>query len=314
MNNNLLKVKVCKLYYKNGLSKIEIGKKLRISRFKVAKLLDEAVKEGVVNITINEPKDTYLDLENSLEERFKIYRAVVVGTSFNYEETRRNIGIGAANCLIGMVYDNDTVGIAWGTTIYEMVNSLPASVNRSNISVVQLTGGLNQVSADFNAIELTSKVAKIFDAKSYQLYAPAIVDSEETKKVLFSESNIKKTIEMFNTVNIAVVGIGSVIPKPSSMLYRDGFIGKNDFESILSSNAVGDINSYFYDENGERCETELERRTIGMNLDQLRRVRYTIGVAGGEFKVDAIYSALKGKIVNLIVIDNKTAEEVLNKH
>nr|MBC8390429.1 hypothetical protein [Actinomycetota bacterium] len=256
MNNNLLKVKVCKLYYKNGLSKIEIGKKLRISRFKVAKLLDEAVKEGVVNITINEPKDTYLDLENSLEERFKIYRAVVVGTSFNYEETRRNIGIGAANCLIGMVYDNDTVGIAWGTTIYEMVNSLPASVNRSNISVVQLTGGLNQVSADFNAIELTSKVAKIFDAKSYQLYAPAIVDSEETKKVLFSESNIKKTIEMFNTVNIAVVGIGSVIPKPSSMLYRDGFIGKNDFESILSSNAVGDINSYFYDENGERCETE----------------------------------------------------------
>ncbi|MBC8390813.1 MAG: RNA polymerase subunit sigma-70, partial [Actinobacteria bacterium] len=76
----------------------------------------------------------------------------------------------------------------------------------------------------------------------------------------------------------------------------------------------GDINSYFYDENGERCETELERRTIGMNLDQLRRVRYTIGVAGGEFKVDAIYSALKGKIVNLIVIDNKTAEEVLNKH
>ena len=314
MNNNLLKVKVCKLYYKNGLSKIEIGKKLRISRFKVAKLLDEAVKEGVVNITINEPKDTYLDLENSLEERFKIYRAVVVGTSFNYEETRRNIGIGAANCLIGMVYDNDTVGIAWGTTIYEMVNSLPASVNRSNISVVQLTGGLNQVSADFNAIELTSKVAKIFDAKSYQLYAPAIVDSEETKKVLFSESNIKKTIEMFNTVNIAVVGIGSVIPKPSSMLYRDGFIGKNDFESILSSNAVGDINSYFYDENGERCETELERRTIGMNLDQLRRVRYTIGVAGGEFKVDAIYSALKGKIVNLIVTDNKTAEAVLEKH
>ena len=51
-----------------------------------------------------------------------------------------------------------------------------------------------------------------------------------------------------------------------------------------------------------------------MNLDQLRRVRYTIGVAGGEFKVDAIYSALKGKIVNLIVTDNKTAEAVLNKH
>jgi len=313
LNNDLLKAKVSKLFYQSGLSKIEIGKKLRISRFKVADLLDQALKEGIVEITINEPSHTFLDLENSLEEKFKIYRAAVVETSFSYEETKKNIGRAAANCLLDMAYDGDVIGVAWGTTIYEMVNFLPLSIKRNNISVVQITGGLNQVSMDFNAIELTRRVAKAFGAKSYQLYAPAVVDSIDTKNVLMSESNIKETIEMFSKINIAIVGVGSVVPEPSTMLYRDGFIRKEDFENISKCGAVGDINSYFYDKNGKKCKTPLEDRTIGIDLDHLRRVRYVMAVGGGKSKVDAIYGALKGKIINIIVTDNETVETILKK-
>lgn len=313
MNNDLLKAKVSKLFYQGGLSKIEIGKKLRISRFKVAQILEDALKDGMVKIIINEPQNTFLDLESSLEEKFKIYRAAVVETSFSYEETKKNIGRAAANCLLDMAYDGDVIGIAWGTTIYEMVNFLPLSIERNNISVVQITGGLNQVSMDFNAIELTRRVAKAFGAKSYQLYAPAIVDSIDTKNVLMSESNIKKTIEMFSKINIAIVGVGSVVPKPSTMLYRDGFIRKEDFENISKCGAVGDINSYFYDKNGNNCETELGRRTIGIDLNHLKRIRYVMAVCVGKFKADAIYGALKGKIINMIITDEETAKEILKK-
>lgn len=313
MNNDLLKAKVSKLFYQGGLSKIEIGKKLRISRFKVAQLLEDALKDGMVKIIINEPQNTFLDLESSLEEKFKIYRAALVETSFNYEETKKNIGRAAANCLLDMAYDGDVIGVAWGTTIYEMVNFLPLSIKRNNISVVQVTGGLNQVSTDFNAIELTRRVAKVFGAKSYQLYAPAVVDNIETKNALMLESNIKKTIEVFSKINIAIVGVGSVVPEPSTMLYRDGFIRKEDFENILKCGAVGDINSYFYDKNGNNCETELERRTIGIDLNHLKRIRYVMAVCGGKFKADAIYGALKGKIINMIITDEETAKEILKK-
>lgn len=313
MSDDILKAKVCKLYYQKGLSKVDIGKKLRISRFKVANLIDEALREGLVKITINEPSHTFLDLENCLEEKFKIYRAVVAETSFSYEETKKNIGKAAANCLLDMVYDGDVVGVAWGTTIYEMVNALPRSVEKNNVSIVQITGGLNQVPIEYNAIELARRLAKIFNAESYQLYAPAIVDNTETKNVLMSESNIKRTIEMFNKIDIAIVGVGSVIPKPSTMLYRDGFIKKEDFESVSRCGAVGDINSYFYDKNGNKCQTGLEKRTIGMNLEQLKRTRYVMAVCGGKFKTDAIYGALQGKIVNIIITDKETAEELLKR-
>lgn len=50
-----------------------------------------------------------------------------------------------------------------------------------------------------------------------------------------------------------------------------------------------------------------------MSLEQLRKVRYVMAVAGGENKIDAIIGALKGIIVNIIITDNKTTEAILAK-
>ena len=312
MDKKALKIKIAKLFYQNELSKIEIGRKLRISRFKVAYYLNEALNEGLVEINIIDDPDYSKDLENMIEKKFKIQQAKIVKTSASYEQTKKNIGKSAAVLLEDLVHNGDTIGVAWGTTLYGMLNNLSSNKRIRNISVVQLTGGLHQIEMDYSPVELTLRMAKIFRAKIFQLYVPAIVDNPRTSEVLLSESNIKRTIEMFSRVNIALVGIGSVVPKPSTMLYRDGFINKIDVESIIKSKAVGDINSYFYDINGKECSTKLDNRTIGINLLQLKQIRYVMGVAGGLNKAGAIYGALKGGIVNIIVTDSETAEKILN--
>lgn len=313
MKNYLLKAKVSNLYYKQNQSKIQISEKLRISRFKVAKILDDAVKEGIVTIHIKEPENAYIDLENRLEEKFGIFRASVADSTSDINLMKKNIGRAAANCLMDIVYDGDTIGIAWGTTIYEMVNALPDKIDKKNITVVQLTGGLNQVETKYNAIELSSRLAKIFDSECYQLYAPAILDCRETKQYLFNDSSIKRTLDIFNKVNIAIVGIGSVSPKPSTLLYQDGILKEEEVKKALGNCAVGDINTCFYDENGNMCRPGLGDRAVGMNIEELKRVRYALGVAGGEMKVNAIYAALKGKIINMLVTDSKTAEKLIEK-
>ena len=308
-----LKVKISKLYYQQNLSKKDIGQNLRLSRFKVAKLLDDALKEGIVTINIKEPENSYIDLENVLEKKFKAFRIFVVESSSDNNLMKKNIGVAAANCLIDLVYNGDTIGIAWGTTIYEMVNALPDRIEKKDLSVVQITGGLNQVETKYNAIELSSRLSKIFNAKCYQLYAPAIMDCPETKQLLLNDSNIKRTLDMFNKVNIAIVGIGSISPRPSTLLYKRGYLKEEDITKIVKNNAVGDINTSFYDINGEPCKLEFENRTIGMTIEQLKRVRYVIGVAGGEFKVNAIYSALRGKIINILITDYDTARKLVDK-
>ena len=314
IKNELLKVKIAKLYYQNGLSKIEIGEKLRISRLKVAGLLEDAVKEGIVKIIINEPKESFIDLENELEKRFKIYHAIVAETSIDYESTKKNIGKAAANYLADTIYDNDVIGVAWGSTTYETVNYLPDKITRKNVTVVQITGGSNQVPININASELTRRVADIFNAKSYFLHAPVVVKSKEARDILYEEAGIKNTLDMFNKINLAIVGIGATRPEPSSTLYKDGFIKKEDFNNSISFDCIGDINSYFYNKEGNECYTILRDRVIAMNLEQLKKVRYVMAVAGGENKTDAIIGALKGRVISIIVTDNKTAEVILAKN
>jgi deoxyribonucleoside regulator len=312
IKDEILKIKIAKLFYQSNLSKIEIGEKLRISRLKVASLLESAFKDGIVKIIINEPENSFIDLENKIEKKFGINRAVVIETSINYEETKKNIGKAAANCFEGIVYDNDIIGLAWGSSIYEMVNALPQRIDRKNITIVQITGGSNQVPIDVNASELTRRIAKIFNAKSFYLHAPAIVNTKEVRDILISENSIKNTFEMFNKVNLAIVGIGSTFPVPSTTLYRDGFIKSDDF-NYISKNCVGDINSYFHDKDGIECNNILHDRVIGMNLKQLKKVRNVMAIAGGEQKINAIYGALRGRLVNIIVTDYKTAVKILEK-
>ena len=311
MKDQLIKIKICKLFYQYGMSKIDIGNKLRMSRLKVSRLLEDSIKEGIVKISIKDMEGTYLDLEDALEEKFRIYRAIVTDASVDYEITKKNIGKAAAGFLIDMVNKRDVIGVAWGTTIFEMVEQLPKKIDIDNISIIQITGGSNQVPREINASELSRRIGAVFNAKCYYLHSPAILSSEEAKKILLSEKDVKNTLEQFNKVNIAVVGIGSIKPEPSTMLYRDGYISKEDFKNISNTCAVGDINSFFYDENGNNCETVLDNRVIGMNLDQIKRVRYVIGIAGGAEKIDAIYGALNGKIINSIVTDHETAKKLL---
>jgi len=93
------------------------------------------------------------------------------------------------------------------------------------------------------------------------------------------------------------------MPKPSTYLYQDGFIKEEDFKSIAASNAVGDINAFFYDSNGKTCLTSLDGRVVGMSLEQLKEINYCIGITGGREKCEAIRAALVGKIINILVIN-----------
>ena len=313
IKNELLKVKIAKLYYQNDLSKMEIGEKLRISRLKVAGLLEKAVEDGIVKIIINEPKESFIDLENELEKRFKINHAIVVETSIDYESTKKNIGKAAANYLSDTISDNDVIGVAWGSTTYEAVNYLPDKINRKNVTVVQITGGSSQVPININASELTRRISEKFNAKSYFLHAPIVVNSKEARDILYEESGIKNTLDMFDKINLAIVGIGVTNPEPLSILYRDGFIKKEDFNKEISFDCIGDINSYFYNRDGSESYIIFRDRVMGMNLEQLKKVRYVMAVAGGENKADAIIGAMKGRIISIIVTDNKTAEAILSK-
>ena len=69
----------------------------------------------------------------------------------------------------------------------------------------------------------------------------------------------------------------------------------------------------FFNADGQPVITELDRRVIGIPLEQLRRVERTVGIAGGSRKHVAIRGALRGQWVNVLITDRFTAYTLLDE-
>ena len=81
--------------------------------------------------------------------------------------------------------------------------------------------------------------------------------------------------------------------------------------TLIENGAVADICSRIINRDGEICSTDLNDRTMGVELVDLKRKEFSIAVAGGIDKAEAIRAGLKGQWFNVLVTDEKVAELLL---
>ena len=117
-------------------------------------------------------------------------------------------------------------------------------------------------------------------------------------------------MDQFRRMTIALVGIGAL--QPSVMLANSGNAFTNgELQDFAKRGAVGDISLQFFDRDGQPVHGPLDERVIGVTLEELKKTPRVVGVAGGDRKVEAIRSCLKGGFVNVLVTDKFTAEKLL---
>ena len=133
--------------------------------------------------------------------------------------------------------------------------------------------------------------------------------STNAAKVLLRDPNVSNTIELFERVTLALVGIGAL--EPSTLVASSGNVfSEQELKSVQKQGAVGDICLRFYDARGQAVRGALDDRVIGMTLDGLRRVQRSVAVCGGKRKFPAILGAVRGKWINTLVTDQYTAERL----
>jgi len=306
-----LMVKVASLYYKDGLTQDDISKKIKISKYQVNRILKRSVETGVVKISINDSMANITDLEEKLEKAFNLKRAIVVDNSgLSDKELKAKMGQAASGYLLEIIKNNDIIGVAWGTTVNEVITHLPNKINKK-VDIVQVTGGMHQLSVNLNCQDIARRLADVFGVEPHLIYAPAIVETSKLRNLLLNESSIKTTFDFFNRIDIAIVGIGAIFPKVTSSFIETGSFNEDDFEKLKLSNTVGDVSSHFFDINGKISEPDIDKRMIAISADDLFKIPDSIGTAGGEAKAESILGALRGKYINIIVTDSKAAAKVL---
>lgn len=308
-----LMIKASKLFFIQQMTKVEIAHKLHISRFKVARLLEQARNKGIVRIDIIDSQRDMSEMEEKLEQKLGLDAVIVMHASKNSSDAEllKILGQGGSKLLLETIQDNDTIGISWGATLSEVERAMPEQSGFKNLKMVQITGGMGQLNT-IDGIKLVDNMAKKLNAKSSMLLTPILVQTPEAKGVLLQDSGISRTYELFKNINLALIGIGSWYPRITSNLAKAGFFQDEDIAMLKNNGVVADIFSHFVDIKGNIVDGPLENRIMSIDVDAIRKISYVIAVAGGPEKTTAILGAARSGLIKALVTDSYTAENILN--
>ncbi|MGL5270250.1 MAG: sugar-binding transcriptional regulator [Selenomonadaceae bacterium] len=307
-NKDRLCIDVAKLYYQSEFSQQQIAQQMGISRPSVSRLLQYAKEQGYVNIQIIDPVENMEDLERQLARKYGMQEVRIAYSTLNDPgEIKKYIGSKAAEYLNEIVRDGDIIGVSWGTTMYNVACRLKSRALKG-AQIVQLKGGVTDGKSTTYADEILEKFAKAFSTIARYLPLPVIFGTKEVKEMVDQDRHIKRILELGRQANIAIFTVGTV--KEDALLFRLGYIEAVD-KAKLQQIAVGDICSRFFDREGQICNAEIDDRTVGIKLAELRDKERSILVAGGERKVEAIRAALVGQYANVLITDQYTAKALL---
>jgi deoxyribonucleoside regulator len=307
-----LLVDVAKRYYLNGDDQGKIAKELGISRASVCRILKECRENNIVTININDPLFRLKEVANLLKLQFNLLDVHVIPSTTNLNENKERAGKVAANALLNYLEDGSYLGVSFGTTLYEVACNLSPGSNKK-VEVVQIHGGFSKTVHYMPTNAVAEKLAHAFFTTPHYLPAPAIVDSSKTREILLNENSIKRTLDLARKADVILMTVGGV--DRSEFMARAGFLNENDLYELKKVGAVGETcGGQYYDSEGRLCDCDVNKRTIGITLEEIKGIpRIKFAVVIGRHKIDALYGALKGGIIDVLTVDLETATGILRK-
>jgi DNA-binding transcriptional regulator LsrR (DeoR family) len=311
-----LVTKVARLYHVRGLRQVEIAERLHLSQPRVSRLLAQAEELGIVRNTVVVPPNLNRDLEEALRHAYGVEGAHVVDTAaVDDEELTLDLGRAAAPFFAAALPDvaegPRTVGFtSWSRTLRHMVEALQ-SVRLVSGHVVEMIGDLGAPTLQQNVANMTQRFATLTGAEPAFLRIPGVVAAPTIRDALLRQDpHATAALRLLDTLDVALVSIGPcevVGPlKPG-----DNYFTQEQFDEAARAGAVGQVCLRFLDVDGNPVRTPLDELVVGVTLEQLRRARTRLAVAGGKDKVAILRAALVGGWVDHLVTDTDTAGQLL---
>jgi len=309
-------VRICKLYFEEGKTQQAIAELLSLSRTQVVRYIGMGRKLGIVQTRVLDPFATRKDLEENIKARFGL-KAVRVATNSYADDPLLPHSLARLGCdfLRQAIGSASVVGMGWGKSLSALVEHFPAGAESyPGATWVPLIGGIGESDMIFQPNDFVQAMKRKAGGLCRPLYAPALVDSREMRDIVLSMESMKAVVKGWEDLEIALVGIGALIPaegaKSPSVHAR--YFPHAEREAIYSSHAVGDILSQYFDEDGDLCDLAVNSRIIGVDIARLRDVPLSIGVAGGRSKFEAVLGALRGRYINALITDETMAQALVD--
>ena len=303
-----LLVKAARLYYEEDLSQDQVASAIGVSRSNISRMLTDARAQGIVQIRIVEHAMRDSALEARIADLLPI-RNIRIARSLNSIDDYASVGALGAEALNERVRANSTVAVSWGTTLQSMVNALESDY-LPGVHLVPLVGGMTELSSGSNGDDLIRSMASKMGASFSAMLAPVVVSSRAARDAFINEPSIGDVLNQAANADIAVVGIGSKRSSSTMDLLHSAGLPDATYDALMQEMA-GDMAARIYDIDGKPLDHGWSDRIIGVDLDQMRRIPYVIGMAAGAGKATGVIGAARGGYVSELVLSSSCALAIL---
>lgn len=309
-SDELIAVRAAELYYEENKTQDEIGIILRITRWKVGRLLQAAREHGIIRIDIVHPRARKLSLEHELTKAFGLLAAIVVPGGSDQLVTER-IASAGADYLVSMRPRTRRLGVSWGKTLHRVAQSLPADWSPP-VEVVQINGGVSRSKAPGQAADTAAVMATRSGGSVTLMPTPAILEHSETRKLIESDRAVSGILKQAQSADTFLFSAGPT--STVSVHVHSGYLDEEDITRLQGLGAVGDVIGRYITASGDIADPELDDRTLGLSLPDLRRAGRRIAVVGGSDKRLVAQALVDNGIANILVTDQETAQFLLDEH
>ena len=309
--DELLSIRAAELYYEENLTQEEIGRNLQITRWKVGRLLTQAKDEGFVRIEILHSRARRPQLERRLREERGLADAVVVSRAGvrSEDELQQRVAQAAADHLTGLRPSPRVLGVSWGRTLSDIAHHLRDGWSQAT-DVVQINGGVSMSQRPGTAAATAVSIAQKGGGTAALLPSPAILEQRATKEAIEADRVVARVLDAARSANAYLFSAGAA--DHGSVHVDSGYLTTPDMDRLVAAGAVGDVVGRYIDAGGRIVDADLDARTVGLSLDDLRRADIAIAAIAGAPKRAIASAVVASGLCTVLITDESTAQHLLD--
>jgi DNA-binding transcriptional regulator LsrR (DeoR family) len=308
----------------------EVADELRVERSFVSRRLKEARLRGMVHILVTPPVrvQELRGLERRLKSQYPLAEAVVLPGRedvMDAEESPDKESVVLACCqaaaqwLADTLKDGETLAVPWGRVasyIAGQLNQLAPSSSLKGLVAVPIVGVTGVTTHPFEANTIAARIAATLGGRSLLLAAPAVVTPEQYE-VVAQLPLVRRVLERVRGADVVITPVAAADPRTSTVV-RQGLARPEEIEYLMEQGAVGEIGSFWWFNRLGRLVELPQARPIGLGLDGLAEIvrdgrKVVAVVAASRARVGPLRVALEQELVNVLVTDQVTAQELLTE-
>ena len=243
------------------------------------------------------------DIEENIKSFLGLKDVVIVPGDVKKNKTiLKELGKATANYLKLIIEDDNIIALTGGNTIKEFVEAVPKINNLSNILVLPARGGMGR-KVEIQANTLAASLAQKLNGSYKLLHIPENL-SLGLLDTLLKEKEIKEVIDNIHKADILIYGIGEALVMAEK---RD--VSMDEYNKLKALGAVGEAFGCYFN---KEAKVVSENTSIGININEARKINTHIAVAAGENKVDAIIATMMNNHNAVLVTDEAAGRKIVD--